>query len=250
MFSWIRLQSRWVLRKWRSGVASNSDRALPPPRAPPKDRSSIQTRELWAWDKRSQRKMSEGLRPAQSCGKKVRYLGKVVAACGNRRTVDCPGGCATNDGKRVAVSLEPFDLPYAFQNACLISPASSATRHGQTEHFFHRPLMVGLSDSSAFATNWALSESCTRHPAIVKVTRHKRLCAAQYSGRLSEPGFTIFLGSASYAPSTFAAAFQAQQFAGAFQPVPDCLRCSSARPNWAAGSSPFAAATARQTAPG
>jgi len=29
MFSWIRSQSRYLLRKWRKGVASNSDRTLP-----------------------------------------------------------------------------------------------------------------------------------------------------------------------------------------------------------------------------
>src|SRR5579871_1439646 len=69
MLSGIRSQWRCVLRKCFKGVASNKDRALPPPRIPPKERSNIQVRELWACDKRSQRKTSEGLRSDQTCAR-------------------------------------------------------------------------------------------------------------------------------------------------------------------------------------
>src|ERR1019366_1022124 len=44
------------------GPASQEDRALPPPRTAPKDRSNIQVMELRACDKTSQRKTSVGLR--------------------------------------------------------------------------------------------------------------------------------------------------------------------------------------------
>src|ERR1022692_3116723 len=66
MFPWILSQSRCLLRKWCKGVESNNDRALPPPRIAPKERSNIQFRELCAWDKRPQRKISEGSIVAQT----------------------------------------------------------------------------------------------------------------------------------------------------------------------------------------
>src|SRR5271169_1029170 len=66
MLSWIRSQFRCVLRKCLKGVESNKDRALPPPRTPPNERSTIQVRELRACENMSQRKMSEGLSSDQS----------------------------------------------------------------------------------------------------------------------------------------------------------------------------------------
>src|SRR5512142_1232212 len=66
MLSPIRSQLRCLLRKCLKGVASNKDLALPPPRIAPKERSSIHVRELRACEKRSQRKISEGLRSDQT----------------------------------------------------------------------------------------------------------------------------------------------------------------------------------------
>src|SRR5271157_4734694 len=66
MLSWIRSQLSCVLRKYRKGVASNKEWALPPPRTAPKERSNIQVRELRACEKTSQRKISDGLSPDQA----------------------------------------------------------------------------------------------------------------------------------------------------------------------------------------
>src|SRR5450755_4702825 len=66
MFDWIRSQSRCELRKCRKGDASSNDRAFPPPRTAPKERSNIQVIELRACEKASQRKISEGRSSAQS----------------------------------------------------------------------------------------------------------------------------------------------------------------------------------------
>src|SRR5664279_148224 len=66
MFDWILSQSRCALRKCRRGDASSNDRALPPPITAPKERSKIQVIELRAWEKASQRNMSEGRSSAQS----------------------------------------------------------------------------------------------------------------------------------------------------------------------------------------
>src|ERR1700676_4763790 len=65
MLSLMRAHFRWVRRKPCKGLASNRERALPPPRTAPKERSSIQVMELRACDKTSQRKTSVGLREDQ-----------------------------------------------------------------------------------------------------------------------------------------------------------------------------------------
>src|ERR1700761_2727943 len=70
----MREQSRCFVRKCRKGEASSSERALPPPSAPPKERSRIQIRELWACETKSQRKTSEGFRFAQR-------LARTLVAC-------------------------------------------------------------------------------------------------------------------------------------------------------------------------
>src|ERR1017187_1488507 len=66
MFCWIWSQSRWALRNFRKGVASRNDLALPPPSTAPNERSMIQVKELRAWAKASQRKISEGRNSAHS----------------------------------------------------------------------------------------------------------------------------------------------------------------------------------------
>src|SRR5271169_4109262 len=66
MLLWIRSQLRCVLRKCRKGLASSRERALPPPRTAPKERSMIQVKEFRACEKTSQWKTSEGLRLDQS----------------------------------------------------------------------------------------------------------------------------------------------------------------------------------------
>ena len=55
IFSWIRLQSRCVLRKCCSGDASSKEWAFPPPSTAPKERSMIQVMELRAWASTSHR---------------------------------------------------------------------------------------------------------------------------------------------------------------------------------------------------
>src|SRR3974390_1776642 len=66
IFSWIRSQLRRALRKCFKGLASNKERALPPPRNAPKERSSIQVRELRACETTSQWKISDGLSSDQN----------------------------------------------------------------------------------------------------------------------------------------------------------------------------------------
>ncbi len=86
-------------------------------------------RELWACDRRSQRKTSEGFRRDQRSATILVAGGKVVASRGKGGAVDRSGGCASNDGKRIAVGLNAAYLPNALKDARLIGSTGAAARH-------------------------------------------------------------------------------------------------------------------------
>ena len=87
---------------------------------------------------------AKDIRRLQTRPKLCDHLGcrrKIVAACGQRGTIDCSGGSGSYDGKGIAARPNPFDLAYALHNTRLISTAAlrdwvaQFTRHYEGARF-------------------------------------------------------------------------------------------------------------------
>ena len=89
--------------------------------------------------KTSQRKTSDGPEARPEARQNLGHQCKIVATCGEGRTIDRSRGSATDDRKRIAVSLNTWDFSNAFEDPSLISPASTAACHHQTQRVFHLP---------------------------------------------------------------------------------------------------------------
>src|SRR5271165_6314583 len=70
-------------------------------------------------------------------------LSKIAATCGQSGAINRSRGSASYDRKRITLCSGAFQLANALENTGLISAASTASRHDQTDRVFHRLPSLG-----------------------------------------------------------------------------------------------------------
>jgi len=66
-----------------------------------------------------------------------RRQGKIIATGSQGTAIDRSRGSASDQRKRIAMSLNPFDLTNAFQDTGLIGAPGATSRHYQTDRILH-----------------------------------------------------------------------------------------------------------------